>query len=106
MIILSEILISNFKTYKDYLLYYVILNGLYFGITVSKLILSTMSGSSILIPSKEGSFYLVSVLCGLYFSEYEALIAVIQGIFIVFYYFIFYGKLIKQLLKELKIETF
>jgi hypothetical protein len=106
IIILCECLISYFKSYTSYLLYYIILNGLFFGITVSKLIISTMSGKSQSIPCIEGVVYLLSILIGLKFPEYELVISIFQGLFIAAYYVVYYGKLIKQLMRELKIPQF
>lgn len=106
IIILCECLISYFNSYKSYLLYYIVLNGLFFGITVSKLIMSTMSGKPQTIPCIEGIVYLLSILLGLKFSEFEFAISVFQGIFIASYYVLYYGKLIKQLMRELKIAQF
>lgn len=106
IIFICEILISYFDNYKKYLLYFILLNGLYFGITISKLILGTMSHKKLEIPTVEGTFYIFTIILGLIFPNYEIIICIIQGLFIILYYISFYGKLIKQLMKELKIDIF
>ena len=105
-ILISEILISNFDSYKDYLLYYITLNGLYFGITVSKLIISTMTKTNMKIPGTECIVYLVSILAGIVLPKYEPYIAIFQGVFIVGYYIYFYGRIITQMMRELDLKTF
>ena len=68
--------------------------------------MSTMSGKSQAIPCPEGIVYLLSILIGLKFTEYEFAISLFQGLFIAAYYVLYYGKLIKQLMRELKIAQF
>lgn len=106
VLLLSEILISFFDSYKEYLLYYITLNGLYFGITISKLILSTMTKTHMKIPGTEGVVYLVSILAGIVLPQYEVYIAIFQGVFIVLYYIYFYGRIISQMMRELNLKTF
>ena len=106
IMIICEILIFFNDTYGEYLLYYIFLNGLYFGLIVSKLITSTMTGTAMKYPTLESVFYLITIILGLFFPQFETILYASQWIFIIVYYIYFYSLLISQLMKELKIETF
>lgn len=103
---ICEILVSFLDSYKDYLLYFIVINGLYFGIIVSKLIISTMSGKHQRTPSIEGLIYLITTIFALKLPQFEVHIIVFQGIYIALYYAYFYGKIVSQLMRDLKIKTF
>jgi hypothetical protein len=102
----SELLICRFDNYKQYLLLFVVMNGLYFGLTVAKLIVTTMSKTSLEIPSFESVFYLGTILLALAVPSIEKIVIVVQVIFIALYYVRYFGSVISQLLRELKIERF
>lgn len=88
------------------MLLFIILNGLYFGLTVSKLIVTTMSKLKLEIPAKEACFYLCTVLLGLYFPSIEILIIIAQITYVSCYYVRYFGSIVLQLLKELNIPKF
>ena len=83
-----------------------ILNGLYFGLTVSKLIVTTMSKLKLEIPAKEACFYLFSVIFGLIFPSLELFVLTAQVLYISAYYIRYYGSIVLQLLKALNIPKF
>jgi len=106
LMVTCEVLISYFENYRDYLLYYIVLNGLFFGIMISKLIMNTMSGRRFTIPCFEGVMFLLSILLALYVPALEVAISIAQGVFIVLYNVFYYGRIVKQLMRELKIAVF
>lgn len=106
VLVVCEILISNFDCYKKYLLLFAVMNGLYFGLTVAKLIVTTMSKHSYEIPTKESIFYLLTILIGLAVPSIEFPIIMAQITFIVLYYIRYFGSVVIQLMRELNIKTF
>ena len=105
-ILLAEVLVSFFDLYRRYLLLFVCLNGLYFGLTVAKMIITTMSKKKLETPSQESVLYLLSIILGLVIPSLEVYIIIAQVIYIIVYFYRYFGSVILQLMKELKIETF
>lgn len=106
IMIVCEILITFYSCNKELLLYVSLLNGLYFGLIVSKLIISTMTSYPLSYPSIEVFFYFFTIVIALLFPHLEQVIYISQWIFIISYYVYFYFLIIKQLMKELNISVF
>lgn len=88
------------------LLLFAVINGLYFGLSSSKMIISTMSGKALETPTIESLFYLIAIIVGLILPDYEGIIVVIICLFITIYFIRYFGSIVGQLLKELKITKF
>ena len=70
------------------------------------MIVNTMSKTKLETPSIESLFYFTTVVIGLLIPSIEFYIVVVQCLFIVLYFIRYFGSIINQLMKELKIETF
>lgn len=106
VLLVSQCLISQFKSYREYLLLYVAMNGFYFGLSASKMIITTMSKKTLEIPTVESIVLFFGVSIGLVFTYYQVYIMIFLFSFIIVYYVWYFGSVIKQLMKELDIKHF
>eukprot|EP00340_Litonotus_pictus_P007136 CAMPEP_0170524420 /NCGR_PEP_ID=MMETSP0209-20121228/9857_1 /TAXON_ID=665100 ORGANISM="Litonotus pictus, Strain P1" /NCGR_SAMPLE_ID=MMETSP0209 /ASSEMBLY_ACC=CAM_ASM_000301 /LENGTH=65 /DNA_ID=CAMNT_0010813087 /DNA_START=888 /DNA_END=1085 /DNA_ORIENTATION=- len=65
-----------------------------------------MSKKKFTIPCLEGVVFLATILLALFFPEFEAHISIFQGLFISVYYVYYFGRLIKQMMRELELKEF
>ena len=108
VLLLAEIQMFFFISYRDYLVLYIIVNGLFFGLLTSKLIISTMSGRKMKNPTTEVLVHFVLTQIA-FFSKsimMEKVVLVSMTCYITVAYYYYFKKIILQLMRELKIEIF
>ncbi len=108
VLLLAEIQMFFFISYRDYLVLYIIVNGLFFGLLTSKLIISTMSGRKMKNPTTEVIVHFVLTQIA-FFSKsvmMEKVVLFSMTCYITIAYYYYFKKIILQLMRELKIEIF
>lgn len=108
LLLFSEVQMFFFISYREYLVIYIIVNGLFFGLLTSKLIISTMSGRKMKNPTFEVIIHFILTQIA-FFSKniiLEKGVLLAMSIYIVIAYYYYFKKIIIQLMRDLKIEIF
>lgn len=103
ILIICQIMCLWLSLYDQYLLLFILMNGFYFGLSASKMIVSTMSHHPQEIPCKEALVYLTGITLSLLVPPLEAYILIFLMIYILMYYYRYFGSIITQLMEVLKI---
>lgn len=103
ILIVCQIMCLWLNLYSHYLLIFIMMNGFYFGLSASKMIVSTMSHHPQEIPCKEALVYLTGITMALIIPPLEYYILIGLMSYIIMYYYRYFGSIITQLLEVLKI---